>query len=134
MKRENPAKKVGSMLDQKSVKKIYSYDILKEDVKYILHTEPVVRRCGLDGCLTPQLEWYDNNWMEKFLRHVFSIVDFLGVKPYAIEIQPEKSQENNIKVFSKAIKRLYDEYTNKYNELLIFIENRTRQYIQDGEN
>lgn len=122
------------MLDQKSVKKIYSYDILKEDVKYILHTEPVVRRCGLDGCLTPQLEWYDNNWMEKFLRHVFSIVDFLGVKPYAIEIQPEKSQENNIKVFSKAIKRLYDEYTNKYNELLIFIENRTRQYIQDGEN
>ncbi|MEM5815525.1 MAG: hypothetical protein QXL14_00555, partial [Candidatus Aenigmatarchaeota archaeon] len=61
--------------------------------------------------------------------------DFLEVKPYAIEIHPGKSQRNNIKVFSKAIKRLYDAYKNRYNEkVLIFIENRTRQYIQDGED
>lgn len=59
------------MLDQKSIEKIYSHDILKEHVKYILHTEPVFHRCGLNGCLTPQLKWYDNNWMGKFLKHVF---------------------------------------------------------------
>lgn len=89
----------------------------------------------LGCCLTPQLDWYENSWMEEFLKHVFSIFDFLGVKLYVIEINPSKSQRNNIKVFSKAIKRLYDAYKNRYNEkVLIFIENRTGQYIQDGED
>lgn len=39
----------------------------------------------------------------------FGIVDFLGVKPHAIEIHPGRFQQkrNNIKVLSKAIKRLY---------------------------
>ena len=129
--------KVGSMLDQKSVKKLYSKTVFKTNIKYILHTEPVFRRYGSNGSVTPQLRWYDNNWIEKFLKHVFSIIDFLEVNPYAIEIHPSKSQgdKNNIRVFSEAIKRLCDEYNQKYYEkVLILIENRTGQYIQNGED
>lgn len=37
---------VGSMLNQKSAKKLYSKTVFKTNISYILHTEPVFRRCG----------------------------------------------------------------------------------------
>lgn len=127
--------RVGSMLDQKSTKKLYSKTVSKTNTRYILHTEPVFRRCGSNGCVTPQLRWYDNGWTNKFIKHIFSIIDFLIVNPYAIEIHPGNFQggKNNTGVFLEAIERSYNEYHKKYNEdILIFIENRTGQHIQDG--
>lgn len=70
-------------------------------------------------------------------RSYFSIIDFLDQTPYAIEIHPGKydNGKNNFKTLSKAVKKLHDLYYNKYNkDILIFIENRTDQYIQDGSD
>lgn len=69
--------------------------------------------------------------MNHFLIHISIIIDFLGIEPYAIELHPGKFLEgqNNIKVFSEAINTLYDKFFDKYHKnVIIFVENRTRQY------
>ncbi|MBM4241522.1 MAG: hypothetical protein FJ150_07685 [Euryarchaeota archaeon] len=139
VKNKSEEKKTGleirSMLDQNSVKYLYSKGVYNEDIKYILHTEPVFSRRGLKKSCTTKLGWYNTDWLNKFIKHVFSIIDFLEVSPYAIEIHPGKFErgKNNIKVFSKAIKKINDKYDKKYNDnIFIFVENRTGQYIQNG--
>lgn len=129
--------KVCSFLDKDSVKHLYSSGFLDKNVEYVLHTEPVFSRHGIDGSCTPKLEWYNLDWLQKFIEHIFSIIDFFGVTPHAIEIHPGKYErgKNNIKVLSKAIDIIHTEYNLKYDEkTLIFIENRTDQYIQDGSD
>lgn len=128
---------VCAMLNDDTVKKIYTKDHIQNEVKYILHTEPIFSRTGNNGSCTPKLKWYDANWLENFSEHLFSIINFLGKSPYAIEIHPGKYEngKNNIKSLSKAIKNLHDLYSERYgNDVLIFIENRTYQYIQDGSD
>ncbi len=127
--------KVCSMLDLDSVEKIYSKSSSASNVRYILHTEPVFSRKGQKKSCTSHLEWYDHRWLNKFLKHTFSIIDFFKYPPYAIEIHPgmSKKGKNNIKTFSQAINTLHNEYFDKYGiSPLIFIENRSNQYIQDG--
>jgi|GEM_PF-5175715 len=72
--------------------------------------------------------------MGKFLKHVFGIVDFLGVKPHAIKIHSGRFQQkrNNIEVLSKVIK-LYNESKSRYDrKVLIFIENSGGVYPRWG--
>lgn len=127
--------RVCSFVDEKSVKHLYTPGFLDIEVRYVLHTEPVSSKKGLNGSCTPKLEWYDPNWVTKFINHVFCIIDFLKIMPYAIEVHPGKFEngKNSIKVLSQAIEALHTRYEQKYNErILIFIENRPDQYIQDG--
>lgn len=139
IKNKTEEKKTGlevcSMLNNDSVKQIYSSDRSVTEARYILHTEPVFSRKGAKKTCTPHLEWYNPSWMKKFLTHIYSIIDYFNQTPYAIEIHPgmSKSGKNNIKTFSNAIDMLHKKYFDKYGkETLIFIENRTDQYIQDG--
>lgn len=134
---EKTGLKVCSFLNKDAVKHIYKPGLLDKNIEYILHTEPVLGHRGSNGSCTPKLKWYNSDWMEKFIYHVFSIIDFFGVTPYAIEIHPGKFArgKNNIRALSKAINKLHTEYEQNYNEeTLIFIENRTDQYIQDGSD
>lgn len=129
--------KVCSFLDQKSVKNLYESGFLDENIKYVLHTEPVFSRKGLKNSCTPKLEWSNKIWVDKFVKHVVNIIDYLKIKPHAIEIHPGKFDKgkNNIEVLSEAIKILHEKYYLKFNHvIIIFIENRTGQYIKDGED
>ena len=122
--------KDGSMINPKTVNDYYSAELDDNELKYILHTEPVENN-------KKQLKWYDPSWMNQFLKHIFSIIDFLGIEPYAIELHPGIFLEgqNNIKVFSEAINTLYSKFFEKYDKnVLIFIENRTKQYIASGDD
>ncbi len=129
--------KGGTMLVPEFVPMLYSSNQIKENLQYILHTEPALSRQGLNGGFTSKLNWYDGHWVDDFLRHIFSIIDFLDIEPYAIEIHPGISQrrKNNFITFSKAINHLHEKYYQKYdNEIFIFIENRTGQIIEDGKS
>ena len=123
--------KNGSMINLKTVKNYYSREYLdNKEIKYILHTEPVENS-------KKQLKWYDKSWMNQFVKHIFSIIDFLDIEPYAIELHSGEflKGQNNIEVFSEAIKTLYDKFLEKYNKKpLFFVENRTRQYIASGSD
>ena len=119
------------------MKKIYSNEHIINDIKYILHTEPIFSRSGNKGTCTPKLKWYDPRWCKDFYEHLSNIIEFLGFSPYAIEIHPGKSEngKNNIKTLSNSIKQLHNWYYTKYGkDVLIFIENRTNQQIQDGSD
>jgi hypothetical protein len=90
-------------LDKQSVEKLYTKS--SDKYKYILHTDPELRRITLN--------WYDNHWVNQFIEHVFSIIDFFPQIPYALEIHPGKSQKNNNNnpnTYSKAIKQIYDRF------------------------
>lgn len=78
--------KVCSFLDEKTVQHLYTPGFFDKEIKYVLHTEPVFSHQGLNGSCTPKLEWYNPNWVQKFIKHVFSIIDFFQITPYAIEI------------------------------------------------
>jgi hypothetical protein len=128
---------VGSFLDCNAVKEIYTNHHIFNETKYILHTEPIFSRKGAKGRKMPKIQWYNSSWFDKFCKHLFSIIDFFSSTPYAIEIHPGISEKgkNNEKTLSRAIQRLHDTYTDRYGEeVLIFIENRTDQYIQDGSD
>lgn len=128
---------VGSFLNYNAVKEIYTNDHIVNEIKYILHTEPIFKRKGAKGFNTPKLQWYNPSWFDRFCKHIFSIIDFFCSTPYAIEIHPGEYEEgkNNEKTLSKAIQGLHGAYTDRYGEeVLIFIENRTNQYIQDGSD
>ncbi|WP_048190500.1 hypothetical protein [Methanobacterium sp. SMA-27] len=120
-----------SMVNPKTVSDYYSIEQLDDnELKYMLHTEPVENN-------KKQLKWYDPRWMNQFLKHIFSIIDFLGIEPYAIELHPGTFLEgqNNIKVFSEGINTLYTTFFEKYHKkVIIFVENRIRQFIASGED
>jgi hypothetical protein len=127
--------KVCSFLDQKTVKNLYTLGCIDKEIRYVLHTEPIFSRQGINSSCTPKLEWYNLNWVHKFIKHVCSIIDFIGISPYAIEIHPGKIEKgkNNFQILSKAIKILHAKFEKEYKEeILIFIENRTGQQIKGG--
>lgn len=131
-----------SFLDKLSVEKLYTKSSIKH--KYILHTEPELSRIINSISYTPTLNWYDDHWVNQFIEHVFSIIDFFDQIPYALEIHPGKSQKNKNKnkndynnpdTYSKAIKQIYDGFLEKYNKKpLILIENRTHSFIKTGDD
>lgn len=126
---------IGSFLDSNTVPHLYSNDQSTAKINYILHTEPVFSRKGCNGTLTTHLKWYDKNWINSFISHITSIIDFLGIAPYAIEIHPGYGlrKKNTFENLSLAIERLYNEMIDRYNQgSLIFIENRTGQQIKSG--
>lgn len=137
LKNKKTGLSVCSSLTKEAVKKIYSNEHIINDIKYILHTEPIFSRSGNKGTCAPKLKWYDPRWCKDFYEHLSNIIEFLGFSPYAIEIHPRKSEngKNSIKTLSNSIKQLHNWYYTKYGkDVLIFIENRTNQQIQDGSD
>ncbi len=128
---------IGSLLDNRTVGNLYNNDKLVDKINYILHTEPVFRRNGCDNSVMTDLKWYDTNWVDNFIKHIFSIIDFLGEIPYAIEIHPGRSlrKKNNFKNLANGIETLNNKFYDRYNKkILVFIENRTGQQIKSGKD
>jgi hypothetical protein len=124
-----------SFLDDNAVSKLYDKSFIKYD--YILHTEPELYRSNCSkGCM-PSLNWYDKTWLNNFIKHVFSIIDYFEQLPYAIEIHPGLAQsgKNNYKTYAEAINFVFNSYIGKYNrEPLLLIENRTKSFIASGND
>ncbi|MDP1552765.1 MAG: hypothetical protein Q8M06_07105 [Methanobacteriaceae archaeon] len=125
------------MINKGNIDKLYTKNNDSIKINYILHTDPVFRRNGIKSSCISKLNWFNLSWVNDFIKHVFNIIDFLEIKPYSIEIHPGQSEngKNNVLAFSKAIKTIHERYEEKYDsEVKIFIENRTKQYIQDGRD
>lgn len=134
---EKTGLKVCSMINKNIVDKLYAKSNDPIEINYTLHTDPVFGRLGSNGRCMSKLNWFNPGWVNNFTNHVFNIIDFLELKPYSIEIHPGQSEKgkNNVLTFSKAIKTLHERYHEKYDsEVKIFIENRTKQHIQDGRD
>jgi hypothetical protein len=85
----------------------------------------------------PNLNWYDKIWINNFINHIFSIIDYFEQLPYAIEIHPGLAQngKNNYKIYTEAIKFISVSYVKKYNRMpLLLIENRTKSFIKSGDD
>ncbi|VVB63805.1 Uncharacterised protein [uncultured archaeon] len=124
-----------SFLDNNTVQKLYDKSFIKSD--YILHTEPELYRPKCSKRTMPNLNWYDETWLNNFINHVFSIIDYFEQLPYAIEIHPGLAQngKNNYKAYTNAIKFIFNSFVEKYNRRpLILIENRTNSFIKSGDD
>jgi hypothetical protein len=105
-----------------------------EEIPYILHTEPSLRRTDGFGITTQaQLKWYDERWVADFVRMLIDISDFLGSPPAKIEIHPG-DRRNSFADLAHAIRTIQNVY---YSTCCIMpeilLENRTDQFIADGE-
>ena len=128
---------IGSFIDNKTVGNLYENDRLVDEIDYILHTEPVFRRNGCEKSVMTDLKWYNTKWLDSFIKHIFSIIDFFEILPYAIEIHPGRSlrKKNTFENLAMGIEKLYNKFNDKYNkDITIFIENRTGQQIKSGKD
>lgn len=76
-------------------------------------------------------------WINNFINHTFSIIDYFEHLPYGIEIHPGLAQngKNNYKIYTEAIKFISASYFQKYNRTpLLLIENRTKSFIKSGDD
>ncbi len=122
-------------LDSSSVSKLYEKSLVKCD--YILHTEPELYRSRCSKGTMPNLNWYNRMWINNFINHTFSIIDYFEHLPYGIEIHPGLAQngKNNYKIYTEAIKFISASYFQKYNRTpLLLIENRTKSFIKSGDD
>jgi len=129
---------VGSMvLGKATAQALYSDepgDSITPVAGYILHTEPGLSRKGATP-VTPKLKWHDPDWVSLFLRHIFSIVDYLGRPPYAVELHPGSSQrgQNTLVSVAEGIYRVSQELSSRFGApVQVFVENRTGQVVRTG--
>lgn len=104
-----------------------------KDVRYILHTEPSLRRTGGHG-LSAQalLKWYDPEWRARFVRMIIEVSEYLGKPAARIEIHPGDRRNRNQDLIESVI-FLQDAYENAFGTRPdVLLENRTGQCIQDG--
>ena len=126
---------LGKMLDTSAVCSLYTKT--KGPKKpYILHTEPALPRRGDSSRITPKLKWFDVEWYQKFIDHVYTICNFLEDPLYAVEIHPgtPQNKQNNIGKFVEAIIKMKDDLGEIGSPSpLILIENRTPHIISSGK-
>jgi hypothetical protein len=115
-------------LGKEAISNLYERDgdILPEELKYILHTEPVLK--GHDV-----LKWSDKGWLDKFANMLIFLSEFLGKPASIIEIHPGDRRKNFFSNIVKSISFLLDKYSEAFGvEPLILLENRTEQRISRG--
>jgi hypothetical protein len=120
--------KSSTPLGKKAILNLYERggDALPEELKYILHTEPVLR--GHDV-----LKWYDKRWLDQFANMIIFLSEFLGKPASVIEIHPGDRRKNFFEDITKSIRFLLDKYSETFGvEPLILLENRTEQRISRG--
>ena len=120
--------KSGKPLGKEAILNLYerNENVLPEELKYILHTEPVLR--GHDV-----LKWSDKGWLDKFANMLIFLSEFLGKPASIIEIHPGDRRKSFFKDIVKSIRFLLDKYSEAFGvEPLILLENRTKQRISRG--
>ena len=126
---------LGEFLKDESIKKIYSKQSIDNKlVKYILHTEPSLpRNDGFGLRHQAALKWYDEDWINKFIKMNISISKHFGIPPYGIENHPG-DKRNTFKDLKKSICLIIESFFKEFNqEPIILLENRTGQFISNGK-
>ena len=127
---------LGYFLNEPAITVLYKKDYkIPQELKYILHTEPSLRRNnGYGISYQAPLKWYNREWLEKFVCMVISISKFLGIPATVIEIHPG-DKRNSFEDIIMSITFLLDRYNEEFKiEPLILIENRTGQFISSGKD
>ena len=120
--------KSGKPLGKKAILNLYEgeEEALPEELKYILHTEPVLR--GHDV-----LKWYDKRWLDQFANMIIFLSESLGKPASIVEIHPGDRSKNFFEDIVRSIRFLLDKYSEAFGvEPLILLENRTEQRISRG--
>jgi hypothetical protein len=127
-------KALGSILSAQDIKQIYDSVAPSKDVKYILHTEPQLsRRNGKEATYTPQLKWYDKEWVNGFISMALAISKRFGIPPAGIEIHPG-GRHNTYKDLIRSIITIRDNFENSFKAIpFVVLENRTGQFVSNGE-
>jgi len=122
-----------SIPDKEAIEKIYSSNYNPNaKIKYILHTEPMLSRRDLDNKnYTAKLKWYDDKWLDDFISMLISVIKFLKITPYAIEIHPGKRKNTYGNIFFAATKIIKDIFKVFNYKPLILLENRTGHFISN---
>jgi hypothetical protein len=102
-------------------------------IPYILHTEPSLSRTDNFGIKSQApLRWNDPVWVEKFVRMILDLSDFLGNTPAKIEIHPG-DRRNSFADIVRSVKTIQTGFVDTFGILPeILLENRTGQFISDG--
>ena len=82
---------IGHFLTNEAIEALYTKDSYQpSNLKYILHTEPSLPRIDSYG-LPHQvpLQWYNNEWVNKYTKMMISLSKFFKYPPSIIEIHPE---------------------------------------------
>jgi len=125
-----------SLLTSQSIATLYKPTRNPSDkIPYILHTEPSLRRTGnLNIKKQAPLRWNDLSWVENFIKMTLDLSDFLGSAPAKIEIHPGDSR-NSFSDIIKSVIQIQEDYRILFGTVPeVLLENRTGQFISDGES
>ncbi len=102
-------------------------------IPYILHTEPSLSRTDNFGIKTQApLRWNDPEWVEKFVRMILDLSDFLGTPPAKVEIHPG-DRRNSFADIVTGVQKIQAGYRDAFGPVPeILLENRTGQFISEG--
>ena len=132
---ERTGLELGGFLTKSEIEILYNSSHHNELNRYILHTEPSLTRTDKNGITyKAPLKWWDNEWRTKTISMICEISSFLGSPPYAIEIHPG-DQRNTFQSIKESSELFYFEYESRFNRIpLILLENRTGQFISNGDH
>ncbi len=123
---------IGDFLTKEAISRLYNkanVDTNALNYKYILHTDPQLRRKIDSRSVQPKpLQWYNKTWLEKFIEMLNNIIEYFEAPPYAIEIHPG-TKPNKIEDVANAMCILSNEFSNTF----ILLENRTKQIISNAK-
>lgn len=125
---------LGAILDERSVACLYSDgDAGAAGGEYLMHTEPLLPRTGLDGVAhPPRPSWADRKWVNHFAEMLLVIAKHLGSAPVVVEIQPGDRSNSfaDIIVGASAIRERLEKGIGF--APLVWLENRAGQAVQTG--
>jgi hypothetical protein len=125
---------IGEFLGEKEIQLLYTKpDEIPSELKYVFHTDPSIGKQNRYGRRRfSEIRWFDEAWSKKYLKMIFSIVNYLGSPPSIIEIHPGDKQNTNNDL--AAIQNLIlDSFNSTYGfKPLMLLENRTEQFISTG--
>lgn len=126
-------KELGAILNSDDINNLYDFGSKIESVKYILHTEPSFSRSnGNTSCMTPPLLWNNMEWVDNFTKMIIEISKKFRMSPAVIEIHPG-SRNNTNEDLIRAIITIRAQFEEKFRmPPVIVVENRTGQFISDG--
>jgi hypothetical protein len=127
-------RELGSILSIQDIQKLYVSGTPSKHISYILHTEPQLsRHNGKGAYCTPQLHWDDQEWVQDFCNMIVAISERFAVPPTGIEIHPGGRHNTYSDIFSSII-TIREAFQKNFNTIpFIVIENRTGQFISNGE-
>jgi hypothetical protein len=116
-----------TFLTKQSIAKLYKPTVnTTGTIPYILHTDPALNKQA-------RLRWNDPGWVEKFVRMILDLSEFLGTPPAKVEIHPG-DRRNSFADIARCVKVIQAGYQDSFGHVPeILLENRTGQFISQGK-